>query len=108
MINSYKNMRSAVKLLLTDAMPIFNLGIKVVSIIHGDAKSKNIAAASILAKVTRDRMMNFYSQIYPYYDLEHNKGYGTKKHLEAIKKYGVIKDFHRMSYGPCSNTKINL
>ena len=69
------------------------------TVVGGDAKSMSIAAASILAKVTRDRMMVEYDRIYPEYDLASNKGYGTKKHLLALEKYGITKH-HRLSYGP--------
>ena len=69
------------------------------SIIKGDAKSVSIAAASVIAKVTRDKMMYDLDKDYPMYDLKHNKGYGTKKHIEAIKKYGITK-YHRLSYKP--------
>ena len=67
------------------------------SIIKGDAKSYNIAAASILAKVTRDRIMMQYDSIYPEYGFKQNKGYGTAKHIEAIKKYGLC-PIHRRSF----------
>ena len=83
---------------LIDAMPL-DLDIPTTSIIKGDAKSISIAAASVVAKVTRDRQMYELDKIYPMYDLAHNKGYGTKKHLEAIEKYGITK-YHRLSYAP--------
>ena len=84
--------------ILVDAMPL-ELDIPTTSIIKGDAKSITIAAASVIAKVTRDRMMYELDEKYPMYDLKHNKGYPTKKHLEALKKYGITK-YHRLSYGP--------
>jgi ribonuclease HII len=83
---------------LIDAMPL-NLDIPTTSIIKGDAKSISIAAASVVAKVTRDRMMYELDKVYPMYDLAHNKGYGTKKHLQAIEEYGITK-YHRLSYAP--------
>jgi len=64
-------------------------------IVKGDAKSLSIAAASIIAKVTRDRIMKDLGLKYPDYDFEKNKGYGTKKHVEAIKTKGVLKNVHR-------------
>ena len=67
--------------------------IKLLSIAKGDATSFSVACASILAKVTRDDYMNELSQKYPEYEFDKNKGYGTKKHIEAIKKYGYIKAF---------------
>ena len=63
-----------------------------------------IAAASVIAKVTRDRMLIELDKKYPMYDFKHNKGYPTKKHLEAIEKYGIIKE-HRLSYGPVKDYK---
>ena len=67
----------------------------------GDLKSITISAASVIAKVTRDRVLEELDKKYPMYDFKDNKGYPTKKHLEAIKKYGII-DEHRRSYGPVS------
>ena len=83
---------------LIDAMKL-DINIPSSSIIKGDAKSESIASASIIAKVTRDRMLDEIDLEYPMYDLKNNKGYGTKKHLEALKKYGPCK-YHRYSYGP--------
>ena len=88
---------------LIDAMPL-NLDIPTTSIIKGDAKSISIAAASVIAKVTRDRQMYELDKIYPMYDLKNNKGYGTKKHLEALKEYGITK-YHRLSYAPVREYK---
>lgn len=84
---------------LIDAMKLENLTIPSTSIIKGDAKSITIAAASVIAKVTRDRMMYELDKEHPEYDFRHNKGYPTKKHLEAIEKYGVL-PCHRRSFGP--------
>lgn len=84
--------------LLIDAMKL-DTPIPSTSIIKGDAKSLSIAAASVIAKVTRDRMLIELDKKYPMYDFKHNKGYPTKKHLEAIDKYGII-DEHRRSYAP--------
>ena len=83
---------------LIDAMPL-DIDVPTTSIIKGDAKSISIAAASVIAKVTRDRMMYELDKIYPMYGLASNKGYGTKKHIEAIKKYGITK-YHRLSFKP--------
>ena len=91
--------------ILTDAMPLPNVTKDVLSIVKGDQKSVSIAAASILAKVTRDRIMKEYDELYPEYGFKDHKGYGTKKHLEAIEKYGVL-DIHRESYGPVARQKI--
>ncbi len=83
---------------LIDAMPL-EINIPTTSIIKGDAKSISIAAASVMAKVTRDRMMYELDKKYPEYGFGSHKGYPTKKHVEAIKKYGLI-DGYRKSYGP--------
>ena len=84
---------------LVDAMPIHAENMKIVSLIHGDALSASIAAASIIAKVTRDRIMLELDKEYPEYDFASNKGYGSQKHMEAIKKYGATL-WHRRSYEP--------
>ena len=84
---------------LIDAMKLENLKVPSTSIIKGDLKSISIAAASVIAKVTRDRMMDELDEKYPMYDFKSNKGYPTKKHCDAIKEYGIIKE-HRRSYGP--------
>lgn len=83
---------------LIDAMPL-ELDIPTTSIIKGDAKSISIAAASVLAKVTRDRMMYELDQKYPMYGYKNHKGYPTKKHIEAIREYGLIEGY-RKTYGP--------
>ncbi len=84
-------------LLLNDAVTIPGVNIRQVPIIKGDAKSVSIAAASIIAKVTRDRMMVEYDHIYPEYGFASNKGYGAKAHIEAIRKYGPT-PIHRRSF----------
>ena len=89
--------------ILIDAMPL-DLDIKTTSIIKGDAKSLSIAAASVIAKVTRDHEMYELDKIYPMYDFKNNKGYGTKKHIEALEKYGIIEE-HRLSYRPVFEKK---
>lgn len=83
---------------LTDAMPM-ELDIPVLPIVKGDAKSITIAAASVVAKVARDRMMIALDEKYPQYGFKNHKGYPTKKHLEAIRIYGLI-DGYRKTYGP--------
>ncbi len=84
-------------LLLNDAVTIPGVDIKQVPIIKGDAKSISIAAASIVAKVTRDRIMVAYDKILPGYDFANNKGYGSPKHIEAIGKLGLT-PIHRRSF----------
>ena len=86
---------------LVDAMPL-DIDIPTTSIIKGDAKSISIAAASVIAKVTRDRMMYELDKKYPMYGYKDHKGYPTKKHLEAIKEYGLIEGY-RKSYKPVKN-----
>jgi ribonuclease HII len=81
---------------LTDAM---KLDSECIPIIKGDQKSINIAAASILAKVTRDHIMYEYDKQYPDYGFKNHKGYPTKKHIEAVNKFGIL-DFYRKTYNP--------
>ena len=90
---------------LTDAMPLDKDN--VIDMIKGDAKSINIAAASILAKVLRDHIMSGYNVLYPEYEYSKHKGYGTKRHLELMDKYGLNK-LYRMSYRPCRIREIKL
>ncbi len=110
-INIYEASRKAMKIaiskvrskidvdyVLTDAMPI-ELDIPVKPIIKGDLLSMSIAAASVIAKVTRDHMMIELDSIYPEYGLKKHKGYPTRKHYDALNKYGLI-DGYRKTYGP--------
>lgn len=100
MLIAIKDVQNQISLehVLIDAMPL-ELNIPSTSIIKGDAKSISIAAASVIAKVTRDRMMYELDIIYPQYGFKSHKGYPTKKHVEAINKYGLI-DGYRKTYGP--------
>ena len=91
-------------IVLTDAMKI-NTVHPYDPLIKGDARSLSIAAASILAKVTRDEIMIELDKKYPHYDFKRNKGYPTKKHLEALETYGPIKGVHRFSYKPVAKTQ---
>jgi len=100
------NKQIKIEHVLIDAMPM-EIDIPTTSIVKGDAKSITIAAASVVAKVIRDREMYELSQIYPMYDLANNKGYGTKKHIEAILKYGITK-YHRLSYAPVYENRNHL
>ena len=100
MIEAVNNLSVKPEHLLIDAVKL-NIDIPQTSIIKGDAKSESIAAASIVAKVTRDRMMVELDKKHPEYDFKHNKGYGTKKHIEAIEKYGILKE-HRKTFAPCN------
>ena len=101
---TYEAMQHAVEdldvvpdLLLNDAVTIPLIPIRQVGIIKGDARSLSIAAASIMAKVTRDRMMVEYAELYPEYGFEKNKGYGSAEHREALKKYGPC-PIHRSTF----------
>lgn len=101
---TYEAMRMAIAdlnvrpdILLNDAVTIPEVDIKQVPIIKGDAKSVSIAAASIIAKVTRDRLMAEYDKIMPGYDFAKNKGYGTKAHIEGLKKLGPC-PIHRETF----------
>ena len=88
------------QLILTDAMPLSGLPAPVVPIIKGDAKAECIAAASILAKVTRDRYMEELELRYPAFSFSVHKGYGTKKHMEELERFGPIDGVHRKTYAP--------
>ena len=101
MKEAIKNLNITPEHVLIDAMKL-ELNIPSTSIIKGDAKSESIAAASIIAKVTRDHMLDEMDKEYPMYDLKNNKGYGTKKHLEALRTCGPCK-YHRVSYSPVRN-----
>lgn len=98
MIQAIENSNIKPNHVLIDAMKL-EIDIPSTSIIKGDSKSLSIAAASVIAKVVRDRMMIELDKKYPMYDFKSNKGYPTKKHLEAINQYGIIKE-HRKSYSP--------
>ena len=87
-------------LILTDAMKLKDEKVDVIDIIKGDAKCQCIAAASIIAKVTRDRLLLNMDEKYPEYGFKSHKGYGTKKHIEAIKEHGIIDGVYRETYEP--------
>ena len=89
-------------IILTDAMRL-DMGIPEEDIIKGDLKSITISAASVIAKVTRDKMMEELHEKYPMYNFIKNNGYPTKEHIEAIKKYGIIKE-HRKSFRHIKDT----
>ena len=110
-INIYEAARKAMKLaiadmkhdfdlVLTDCMKLPGYDVPVIDIVKGDAKALPIAAASIIAKVTRDEMMDELDKEYPNYKFSKNKGYGTKDHLDALKKYGPIEHIHRKTFKP--------
>jgi ribonuclease HII len=91
-----KKLKIKPDIVITDAVAV-KMDIKVIPIINGDEKSASIAAASIIAKVIRDRIMINVSRYYPEYNFEYNKGYGTKEHLKNLQKYGPSK-IHRISF----------
>ena len=98
MIEAINNCHIKPEHVLIDAMPL-DLDIPTTSIIKGDLKSITISAASVIAKVTRDRMLDELHEQYPMYDFKSNKGYPTKKHLEAIETIGIT-PIHRKTYDP--------
>ena len=97
MIRSYDKFKKTENLIKIDGLKTFSLNEKTTFIKNGDQKSISIAAASIIAKTWRDRLMTLYSKIYPMYGWERNKGYGTHEHRNAIKKFGLTK-IHRKSF----------
>ena len=101
MIKAINSLKVKPDYVITDAMPIKDLGIHVEDIIHGDAKSASVAAASIIAKVVRDNYMDKMDIKYPNYGFSHNKGYCTKMHMDALEEYGPT-PIHRKTYYPVS------
>ena len=98
MMEAIKKLKIKPEYVLSDAMPM-NIDVPVKPIIKGDALSESIAAASIIAKVSRDRYMDEMDKLYPEYGFKKHKGYPTKDHIEAIKKYGIT-DIHRKTFKP--------
>ena len=90
---------------LIDAMPVTAKNMECVPIVHGDALSASIAAASIIAKVTRDRIMERLDTLFPAYGFAHNKGYGSSAHMQAIAEFGATK-WHRRSYEPVKSMQL--
>lgn len=95
-----EKLKYKIDLILTDYMPLKFNDVPVIPLVKGDAKARCIAAASILAKVTRDKIMDEYDKKYPEYEFSKHKGYPTKRHLEILKENGIIKGFYRESYEP--------
>lgn len=106
MERAIENMNHKYDMILTDAVKMKGYNCPTLAIIHGDAQSQCIAAASIIAKVTRDRVCEELDKKYPNYNIKKNKGYGTKDHLEALHKYGPIKGLHRFTYAPVKESLI--
>jgi ribonuclease HII len=101
MLKAIEDIKVKPDYVLIDAMPLGELEIEHLSLIHGDALSASVAAASILAKVSRDHYMEKMDFKYPNYGFKKHKGYGTKEHLLALEKYGPCK-IHRKTYAPVS------
>ena len=99
MYDAINNLKVKPEYILIDAIKLEDLSIPSKSIVKGDAKSESIAAASIIAKVTRDNMMYELDKKFPEYGYKNHKGYPTKAHLDAIKKYGIL-DNYRFTFGP--------
>jgi ribonuclease HII len=99
MYESIFGLKQEPQAVLIDAVKLENLNVPSLSIIKGDAKSVSIAAASIIAKVNRDRLMDKYDKEYPEYGFAHHKGYGTAEHIAALRQYGPC-PIHRHSFEP--------
>lgn len=97
-----ENLNVKPEFVLSDAMKLDNIDIPYEAIIHGDSLSLSIAAGSVIAKVTRDRMMYELDEKYPEYGFAQHKGYPTKKHLENLQKYGILSNY-RFTYKPVSD-----
>ncbi len=111
MLEALTNLNHQIDFVITDAMPLPGSGYSHEAVIKGDSKALCVAAASIVAKVSRDHMMYDLDKAFPKYKIAKHKGYGTKAHLEALKKYGPIEHIHRKTYGPvaeCYIEKIKL
>ncbi|MBC1386789.1 ribonuclease HII [Listeria innocua] len=106
MRTALEELNPAPDFILIDAMPL-KYSEAELSLIKGDTKSISIAAASIIAKVTRDRMMQQYDALYPGYDFANNMGYGTKKHLNGLDTIGIC-PIHRLSFSPVKEAKLHF
>ena len=101
MMRALRQIKTKYELVITDYMKLPEIkGVEVIPIAHGDALALNIAAASIIAKVTRDHYCYELEKKYPDFKISSHKGYGTKEHLDELDKYGPIKGLHRFSYKP--------
>ena len=105
MIRAISYLKVKPEYILSDAMPLEETNIPYQAIIKGDSLSATIAAASIIAKVKRDEIMDSFALIYPNYGFEKHKGYPTKQHLETLRKYGPVK-IHRKTYKPVKDLLI--
>ena len=100
MERAIENMNHNYDLIITDCMKMPKAKVEVIDLVHGDAKAQCVAAASIIAKVSRDHLCYELDQKYPEYNIKKNKGYGTKDHLDALKKFGPVKGLHSFIYAP--------
>lgn len=105
MLQAVEQLSAVPDLLLVDGMILPHANIPSRKIVQGDALVRLIAAASIIAKETRDRLMAEYHQQWPQYGFDQHKGYGTKRHLKAIEEYGPC-PIHRLSYAPLKETHV--
>lgn len=105
MVMALNKLNHRYDMILTDAVKM-QTDLPFEAIIHGDAKAMCIAAASIMAKVTRDHICYELDKLYPDYKIAKHKGYGTKLHIEMLKKYGPIKGLYRFSYAPVRSLNI--
>lgn len=99
MKKAVSTMKMRPDMIFIDGRPVPDMGFSQMSIVRGDSKSVSIAAASIIAKVTRDRMMKEFAILYPEYGFEKHKGYGTKLHMKTLDKYGIC-PIHRKTFKP--------
>lgn len=100
MMRAIRQIKIKYDYILTDAMKLFDVDVPYEALIHGDARASSIAAASIIAKVTRDHICYELDKKYPQYKIALHKGYVTKLHMEMLQKYGPIKEIYRFSYKP--------
>ena len=106
MMKALSQIKVPYQLIITDAMPLKDTKVPLVAMVKGDAQCLNVAAASILAKVSRDHYMEELDEKYPEYGFKKHKGYGTKLHMEALEKYGPIDGVHRKSFRPVNELYI--
>lgn len=100
MTKAVKNLNHQVDLIITDYMKLYDFDVPVIDLVKGDAKAMCVAAASILAKVTRDNIMDELDKQYPNYHFAKTKGYPTKESIDAVMEFGPIEGVHRFSYKP--------
>ena len=106
MMRAIEDMNHKFDMIISDAVKIDEFDVPKVALIHGDALSQCVAAASIIAKVSRDHYCLELDKQYPQYQIAKHKGYGTKEHLDALAKYGPVKGLHRFSYAPVKRSLI--